>query len=97
MASERSAAEEVRLPPGARPNAKGPRGGILKKATEVKCEACDGTGFPKVRRPPSPRIYPAPCKRCAGKGPSSTWLVITLRTGLDRHAVKNSEIDHMPS
>jgi hypothetical protein len=41
----------------------------LKKATEVKCEACDGTGFPKVRQPAKPgkRIYPAPCKRCAAK------------------------------
>jgi DnaJ-class molecular chaperone len=39
-------------------------------ATEIKCEACDGTGFPKVKQPTKPgkRIYPAPCKRCGGKG-----------------------------
>jgi hypothetical protein len=31
---------------------------------EVKCPACDGTGFPKVKQPieASRKIYPAPCK-----------------------------------
>ena len=37
---------------------------------ETKCEACDGTGFPKVKQPAEPgrRIFPAPCKKCGGKG-----------------------------
>jgi len=40
------------------------------KPTELKCPACDGTGFPKVTKavPPGRRIYPAPCKECSGKG-----------------------------
>ena len=38
--------------------------------TDIRCEACDGTGFPKVKQPAKPgkRIYPAPCKGCGGKG-----------------------------
>jgi DnaJ-class molecular chaperone len=37
---------------------------------EVKCEACNGTGFPRVTQPvrPGRRIYPPPCKICGGKG-----------------------------
>jgi len=36
---------------------------------EVKCPACNGTGFPTVAQPkPGRKIYPAPCKECAGKG-----------------------------
>jgi DnaJ-class molecular chaperone len=37
---------------------------------EVRCTACDGTGFPKVAQPAQPgrKIYPPPCKRCLGKG-----------------------------
>lgn len=37
---------------------------------EVKCSACDGTGFPTVAQPAQPerKIYPAPCKQCFGKG-----------------------------
>jgi DnaJ-class molecular chaperone len=37
---------------------------------EVKCPACGGTGFPKVRQPMQTgrRIYPATCKECLGKG-----------------------------
>jgi hypothetical protein len=37
---------------------------------ETKCEACNGTGFPKVKQPTKPgrRIYPAPCRKCGGKG-----------------------------
>ena len=33
--------------------------------TEVKCPACDGTGFPKVKQPieASRKIYPAPCRQ----------------------------------
>jgi DnaJ-class molecular chaperone len=39
-------------------------------STEVKCSACDGTGFPKVAQPAQPgrKIYPPRCKRCLGKG-----------------------------
>jgi DnaJ-class molecular chaperone len=37
---------------------------------EVRCPACEGTGFPNVKQPVQPwrKIYPAPCKECAGKG-----------------------------
>ncbi len=37
---------------------------------ETKCEACNGTGFPKVKQPTKPgrKIYPAPCRKCGGKG-----------------------------
>ena len=40
------------------------------KPTESKCPACNGTGFPTVTRPvrPGHKIYPAPCKKCGGKG-----------------------------
>jgi DnaJ-class molecular chaperone len=46
---------------------------ILKSSdpsTEVKCAACGGTGFPTVAQPAEAgrRIYPPPCKLCAGKG-----------------------------
>jgi DnaJ-class molecular chaperone len=39
-------------------------------STEVKCSACDGTGYPAVAQPKQPgrRIYPPPCKLCSGKG-----------------------------
>jgi DnaJ-class molecular chaperone len=37
---------------------------------EIKCEACDGTGFEVVKQPSEAvkRIYPARCKVCGGKG-----------------------------
>ena len=37
---------------------------------EVKCSACDGTGFQRVAQPAQPgrKIYPPPCKSCLGKG-----------------------------
>jgi DnaJ-class molecular chaperone len=37
---------------------------------EIKCPACEGTGFPKVKQPDQPgrRIFPAPCEKCGGKG-----------------------------
>jgi DnaJ-class molecular chaperone len=37
---------------------------------EIRCPTCNGTGFPKVKQPiqPGHRIYPPPCKECAGKG-----------------------------
>jgi DnaJ-class molecular chaperone len=40
------------------------------KPTEHKCPACNGTGYPVVTRPvrPGRKIYPAPCKKCGGKG-----------------------------
>jgi hypothetical protein len=39
-------------------------------SAEVRCPACEGTGFRKVKQPvpPGRRIYPAPCEKCAGKG-----------------------------
>jgi DnaJ-class molecular chaperone len=42
----------------------------MASVAEIKCEACNGTGFPKVAQPAAPgkRIYPAPCKQCRGKG-----------------------------
>jgi DnaJ-class molecular chaperone len=40
------------------------------KPDEIDCPACKGTGFPVVMQPikPGRKIYPAPCKRCLGKG-----------------------------
>jgi len=37
---------------------------------EIRCPACSGTGFPEVKQPVElgRKIYPAPCKECAGKG-----------------------------
>jgi len=37
---------------------------------EIKCDSCNGTGFPTVMQPiqPGRKIYPAPCKKCGGKG-----------------------------
>jgi len=37
---------------------------------EIKCPACEGTGFAKVKQPTQParRIYPVRCEQCAGKG-----------------------------
>jgi DnaJ-class molecular chaperone len=37
---------------------------------EIRCPACEGTGFSKVKQPDQPgrRIYPAPCEKCGGKG-----------------------------
>jgi DnaJ-class molecular chaperone len=38
-------------------------------ATEVECDACAGKGYPPVQDiAPGRRIYPAPCKKCGGKG-----------------------------
>jgi DnaJ-class molecular chaperone len=47
-----------------------------KVAKEVKCRACEGTGFPAVAQPAEPgrKIYPAPCKTCFGKGRLSREL-----------------------
>jgi DnaJ-class molecular chaperone len=38
--------------------------------SERKCAKCNGTGFSAVVKPVQPgrRIYPAPCKKCGGKG-----------------------------
>jgi hypothetical protein len=38
--------------------------------TEIRCSACLGTGFPKVKQPAQPgrKIYPPPCRWCLGKG-----------------------------
>ena len=41
-----------------------------KAIEEISCDACGGTGFPRVVQPnrAGRRIYPAPCKKCGGKG-----------------------------
>jgi DnaJ-class molecular chaperone len=40
------------------------------KDVEIRCDACDGRGFPSVMQPlqPGRKVYPAPCRKCAGKG-----------------------------
>jgi hypothetical protein len=40
------------------------------KQSESKCPACNGTGYPVLTQPMQPgrKIYPAPCKKCGGKG-----------------------------
>ena len=37
---------------------------------EYECLACQGTGFPPVKQPAQSgrKIYPAPCRKCGGKG-----------------------------
>jgi hypothetical protein len=42
----------------------------IRRRTEVRCQACAGTGFPIVNQPArlGRRIYPAPCQQCMGKG-----------------------------
>lgn len=41
-----------------------------EKLPEKHCPACDGLGVPPVKQPAlaGRRIYPAPCKKCSGKG-----------------------------
>jgi len=43
---------------------------MAEKLPEQHCPACDGRGVPAVKQPSRPgrRIYPAPCKKCGGKG-----------------------------
>ena len=38
--------------------------------SESKCPVCNGTGYPVLTQPMQPgrKIYPAPCKKCGGKG-----------------------------
>jgi hypothetical protein len=39
------------------------------RPVEIECKACSATSFPPVRQPaPGRRIYPAPCRKCGGKG-----------------------------
>jgi DnaJ-class molecular chaperone len=47
-----------------------PKGGTIDAATEVQCDACNGSGFPSTKQSDATgrRIYPAPCKKCDGKG-----------------------------
>jgi hypothetical protein len=47
-----------------------PKSGAIDTATEVRCDACDGLGFPSVKQPAAAgrQIYPEPCKKCDGKG-----------------------------
>jgi DnaJ-class molecular chaperone len=37
---------------------------------EVRCDACNGTGFQPVTKPAQPgrRLFPAKCVKCGGKG-----------------------------
>jgi DnaJ-class molecular chaperone len=37
---------------------------------EIKCKACNGTGFEVVKQPSEPgkKVYAARCKVCGGKG-----------------------------
>jgi DnaJ-class molecular chaperone len=38
-------------------------------APEIKCDACGGKGHPPAQQVAhGRRIYPAPCKKCGGKG-----------------------------
>ena len=39
-------------------------------STEIRCPACDGTGFPAVAQPAKAgrKIFPPACKQCWGKG-----------------------------
>jgi DnaJ-class molecular chaperone len=41
-----------------------------EKVPEQHCPACDGRGVPAAKQPARPgrRIFPAPCKKCRGKG-----------------------------
>jgi DnaJ-class molecular chaperone len=43
---------------------------VAVNQTEHECPVCNGTGFPPVQQPVQPgrKIYPAPCKKCKGKG-----------------------------
>jgi len=37
--------------------------------TAARYDACNGKGFSPVQEPePGRRIYPAPCRKCGGKG-----------------------------
>jgi DnaJ-class molecular chaperone len=38
--------------------------------SERRCDACNGTGFSKVKQPATPgrKIYPPRCTKCDGKG-----------------------------
>lgn len=38
-------------------------------AGEIKCDACDGSGYPPVKEvSPGRRIYSGRCQKCGGKG-----------------------------
>jgi hypothetical protein len=41
-----------------------------EKLPERHCPACDGRGVPAVKQPaiPGRKLFPAPCKKCGGKG-----------------------------
>jgi hypothetical protein len=47
-------------------------------SAEVKCPACEGTGFPKVKQPVQPgrRIYPAPMREMRGQGTDSAAALL---------------------
>lgn len=48
--------------------------------TEVRCDACNGTGSqpPKQSERPARRIFPPKCKKCGGRGRIS----VELRLGI---------------
>ena len=58
----------------------------MTSKTEVKCDACNGTGFPTVTQPlePDKKIYPAPCKKCGGKGRVANERPIDRNGGIGR-------------
>ncbi len=42
---------------------------IEVEITAARYDACNGKGFSPVQEPePGRRIYPAPCRKCGGKG-----------------------------
>ena len=72
------------IPPPAHP---APSSMAKKKTapTEVRCDACNGTGFAPVIQPARPgrRVYPPACKVCGGKGCVPSPVVKAKRLGLD--------------
>jgi DnaJ-class molecular chaperone len=51
---------------------------------EVRCEACHGRGSPPVQEvAPGRRLYPAPCRKCHGKGRVTR---LSQRANPDRNA-----------
>jgi len=51
---------------------------VAVNQTEHECPVCNGTGFPPVQQPVQPgrKIYPAPCKKCKGKGRSGRHMLV---------------------
>jgi DnaJ-class molecular chaperone len=73
---------------------------VRKKAAlpEVKCQACNGTGFPPAIQPArlGRRIYPPLCKVCGGKGrimSSAAEQNDTRRNQIAASSSKSNEAD----